>query len=134
MIYAVIDTNVIVSALLTRNAESATVKVIEALLGGKIVPLYNEEIIREYIDVLNRPKFRFSPVLVKRFIDAWTQLGVNALRIHSNEYFPDSSDAVFYEITLSKQDAYLVTGNKKHFPNNPIVVSPAEMLTIIAAL
>ena len=125
MIYAVIDTNVIVSALLTRNAESATVKVIEALLGGKIVPLYNEEIIREYIDVLNRPKFRFSPVLVKRF---------NALRIHSNEYFPDSSDAVFYEITLSKQDAYLVTGNKKHFPNNPIVVSPAEMLTIIAAL
>lgn len=60
MIYAVIDTNVIVSALLTRNAESSTVKVIEALLCGKIVPLYNEEIIREYIDVLNRPKFRFS--------------------------------------------------------------------------
>ncbi|MBP3738668.1 MAG: hypothetical protein J6I72_06425 [Muribaculaceae bacterium] len=44
MIYAVIDTNVIVSALLTRNAESSTVKVIEALLCGKIVPLYNEEI------------------------------------------------------------------------------------------
>ena len=36
MIYAVIDTNVIVSALLTRNAESSMVKVIEALLCGKI--------------------------------------------------------------------------------------------------
>lgn len=134
MIYAVIDTNVIVSALLTRNAESSTVKVIEALLCGKIVPLYNEEIIREYIDVLNRPKFRYSPSLVQRFIEAWTELGVNALRIHSNEYFPNSSDAVFYEITLSKRGAYLVTGNKKHFPQSPIVVSPAEMLTIMGEM
>lgn len=134
MIYAVIDTNVIVSALLTRNAESSMVKVIEALLCGKIVPLYNEEIIREYIDVLNHPKFRFSPSLVQRFIEAWTELGVNALHIHSNEYFPDTSDAVFYEITLSKRGAYLVTGNKKHFPQSPIVVSPAEMLTIMGEM
>ncbi|MBP3738802.1 MAG: hypothetical protein J6I72_07115, partial [Muribaculaceae bacterium] len=92
------------------------------------------EIIREYIDVLNRPIFRFSPSLVQRFIEAWTELGVNALRIHSNEYFPDSSDAVFYEITLSKRGAYLVTGNKKHFPQSPIVVLPAEMLTIMGEM
>jgi len=35
---------------------------------------------------------------------------------------------VFYEVTLSKDNAYLVTGNKKHFPKTPIVVTPAEML------
>ena len=40
-------------------------------------------------------------------------------------------DAVFYEVALSKEDAYLVTGNTKHFPKSPIVVTPAEMLDII---
>ena len=57
MIYAVIDTNVFVSALFTSNIEAATVKVLNAMLQGKIVPLYNEEIFDEYIDVLNRAKF-----------------------------------------------------------------------------
>ena len=55
--YAVIDTNVIVSALLARNPQSATVKVLEAFWQGKIVPLVNDEIIGEYDEVLRRPKF-----------------------------------------------------------------------------
>ena len=40
-------------------------------------------------------------------------------------------DAVFYEVALSKDDAYLITGNTKHFPHTPIVVTPAEMLEIL---
>ena len=59
MIYAVIDTNVLVSALLTSNPEAATVKVMEALFCGRFIPLYNEEIFDEYVDVLNRPRFHF---------------------------------------------------------------------------
>ena len=43
--YAVIDTNVFISALLTRRADSATVKALEAVLAGKITPLYNNDII-----------------------------------------------------------------------------------------
>jgi len=54
MIYAVIDTNVLVSALLTSNLEAATVKVLEALQYKKITPLYNDEIINEYVKVLRR--------------------------------------------------------------------------------
>jgi hypothetical protein len=38
---------------------------------------------------------------------------------------------VFYEVALSKDDAYLVTGNTKHFPKKPIVVTPAQMLEIL---
>ena len=38
---------------------------------------------------------------------------------------------VFYEVALSKEDAYLVTGNIKHFPKTPIVVTPAEMIEIL---
>lgn len=47
MIYAVIDTNVLVSALLTSNIDAATVRVIEALMKGLIVPLFDKDIIKE---------------------------------------------------------------------------------------
>ena len=131
MIYAVIDTNVFVSALLTSNIEAATVKVLKALLQGKIVPLYNKEIFDEYNEVLTRSKFHFSPDLVNYYLKTIRDMGIPAERIQSNEVFPDTDDAVFYEVALSKEDAYLVTGNKKHFPKSPIVVTPAEMITIL---
>jgi hypothetical protein len=43
-------------------------------------------------------------------------------------------DVVFYEVALSKEDAYLVTGNNKHFPQSPIVVTPAEMIKILESI
>lgn len=50
LIYAVIDTNVFVSALITKNSEAATVEVLEAVLSGDIVPLYHPDISNEYND------------------------------------------------------------------------------------
>ena len=55
--YAVIDTNVLVSALISKNRASPTVKVIEAVLDGRIIPLYHADIIAEYDAVLRRKKF-----------------------------------------------------------------------------
>lgn len=134
MIYAVIDTNVFVSALFTSNIEAATVKVLNAMLQGRIVPLYNEEIFDEYIDVLNRSKFHFSPSTINQYLVIIREMGVPVERIHSNENFPDLDDAVFYEVALSKEDAYLVTGNTRHFPKSPIVVTPAEMMKLLDSL
>ena len=57
MLYAVIDTNVLVSALLSRFGDSSTVVVRNYILEGTIIPLYNEEILQEYLSVLHRPKF-----------------------------------------------------------------------------
>lgn len=132
MIYAVIDTNVLVSALFTSNVEAATVKVFEALLQKKIIPLYNEEIYDEYVDVLNRPKFHLPSSIVNRYLKVIRELGVKAERTHQSiEDFPDLDDIVFYEVAMSKEDAYLVTGNTKHFPKSPIVVTPTEMMQII---
>ncbi len=132
MIYAVIDTNVLVSALLTSKSDTATVQVIEAFLNGQIIPLYNEEIINEYEMVLNRPAFHFSEEKVNLYISSIRQKGLLASRIPSNFEFPDSDDAVFYEVALSKEDAYVITGNLKHFPKTPIVVTPAEMIAILS--
>ena len=49
----------------------------------------------------------------------------------TDENFIDKDDIVFYEVALSKEESYLVTGNIKHFPKKPFVVTPAEMLQII---
>ena len=129
-VYAVIDTNVIVSSILSSHSDSATVLVRDNILDGKLIPLFNEEILAEYKDVLNRPKFKFPSYLVKAVLDAITSIGLYMDRTESGELFPDPKDAVFYEVALSKEDSYLVTGNIKHFPKSPIVVTPAEMLEI----
>lgn len=131
MIYAVIDTNVIVSALFTSNLEAATVKVLNAMLQGKIIPLYNEEIRKEYSEVLNRSKFCFPKSQIDLYLNSIQKLGIIANRVQSSEDFPDVDDIVFYEVALPKEDAFLVTGNTKHFPKSPIVVTPAEMMQII---
>lgn len=130
-IYAVIDTNVLVSSILSVHSDAATVLIRENILEGKIVPLFNEEILAEYKDVLARPKFRFPDHLVKAVIDSVVAQGLYHGRTSSDEVFPDSDDAVFYEVALSKEGSYLVTGNVRHFPKNPIVVTPAEMLEIL---
>ena len=132
MKYAVIGTNVLVSAMITHNAASPTVKVVEAIGKGELVPLYNEEIITEYNDVLSRAKFGFLHLSVARLIRTMMDKGIMMERVFSGGVFPDASAAVFYEVALSKEGSYLVTGNKKHFPKAPIVVTPAEMMEILA--
>ena len=103
----------------------------EAVFERQIVPLYDNEIISEYADVLHRKKFGFAENLINSYLNAMKKEGVLAQRVKSTEHFPDPKDIVFYEVALSKEDAFLVTGNKKHFPQKPIVVTPAEMLEIL---
>ena len=56
MVYAVIDTNIFVSALITHNSNASTARVLESLFLHRITPLYNEDIIKEYDEVLHRAK------------------------------------------------------------------------------
>ena len=71
--------------------------------------------------------------MIRNALDRILTNGVRGERILSDETFPDPKDVVFYEVALSKENAYLVTGNTKHFPKTPIVVTPAEMLEILHA-
>ena len=132
MIYAVVDTNVFVSALWTKNSQAATFQVAKLLQQGKFTPLYNEEILAEYEEVLSRPKFKFPKKAISTIIAYMKEFGLHSERFSYKEKMPDESDRVFYEVALSKEDAYLVTGNQKHFPVTPIVVTPAEMLEILS--
>lgn len=130
-VYAVIDTNVFVSALFTRNPISATTKILNALADGQIIPLYNEQIIDEYQSVLSREKFHITSIERKKLLDFIREYGIFVERTSIDRIFIDESDRVFYEIALSKEDSFLVTGNLKHYPQEPIVVTPAQMLQII---
>ena len=131
MIRAVIDTNVLVSVLLSKSEESSVIKLIDAVLDGKIIPLYNSEIVAEYTEVLSRPKFKFDREIRELLVERIVFLGEDADRTAYSESLPDEDDRVFYEVALSTEDAYLVTGNLKHFPKIPIVVTPAQMLDIL---
>ena len=118
MIYAVIDTNVIVSAYITKNLMAATSRVWAAVLQGKIIPVYSDEMIDEYTEVLHRKKFDIPEHLIKWAIDRILMNGIHGERVPSKENFPDPKDVVFYEVALSKDNAYLVTGNKSISPRN----------------
>lgn len=131
-IFAVIDTNVIVSALLSSNLESNPVKVFRAIVQERIVPLYNDEILEEYKSVLSRPKFHLNHSLIETVIKAIITDGLNIDRTPAADIeFPDPKNLVFYEVALSVEDSYLITGNIRHFPVKPFVVTPAEMVRIL---
>ena len=66
--YAVIDTNVLVSALLSSHDDAATVQVVGKLFSGEVIPLLSKEILREYAEVLRRKKFGFSEETVSSLI------------------------------------------------------------------
>jgi len=129
--YAVIDTNVLVSFLLTKNSESSVVKIINLVKENKIIPLLHSEIVSEYQEVLKRDEFKIEQSLASNLIEAITNTGVFCDRKETMESFVDPDDLVFYEVSLSVDDAYLITGNLKHFPKNGHVVTPAEMLQIV---
>ena len=88
----------------------------------------------EYEEVLLRPEFGFAPDDVKKFLDFIRKNGIFLEKILSDEKFNDPDDAVFYEIALSakkSREAYLVTGNIRHFPQKEFVVTPRGMLNIV---
>ena len=129
--YAVIDTNVLVSYLLTRRNDSSVAKVMELVKEGTIVPLLHAEIVHEYQEVLNRDKLKIDQTSILDAMNTITNMGLFCDRKEAIGPFPDPDDIVFYEVSLSVEDSYLITGNLKHFPKNGHVVSPAEMLQII---
>ena len=131
--YAVIDTNVLVSALLSSKDDSATVQVLGKVLSGEIIPVYSNVITKEYREVLSRRKFGFAGGIIDYLLSAIEKYGILINPSPSGIVLPDMKDLPFYEVVLEKRDddAYLVTGNVKHFPKEPFVVTPRELLDIL---
>ena len=130
--YAVIDTNVLVSAMLKWS--SVPGNIIEFAFSGVIIPVLNERIVSEYREVLLREKFHLAKEIVDDVIQALEDQGEYIDTDNMDYELLDPKDVVFYAIVMEKrkeEDTYLVTGNIKHFPQVPYVVTPKEMLDVI---
>ncbi|WP_305117518.1 putative toxin-antitoxin system toxin component, PIN family [Acutalibacter muris] len=130
--YAVIDTNVLVSAML--KWDSIPGSVLELALDGPIIPILNDAIMTEYREVLSRPKFHLTTDIVDDILAAMEAQGFFVAPEAIPIDLPDPKDQVFYEVVMEQrktEDAYLVTGNIRHFPVEPFIVTPREMIEII---
>ena len=121
----VIDTNVLVSALLSKDGNPA--KIISLVLDGTIIPCYDYRIICEYRDVLKRPKFGFSDGEINSLLNWFEAIGQTVIAKTVNIKFEDEEDKKFYEVA-KYCDAVLITGNLKHFPREDKIMNPIEFL------
>ena len=122
----VIDTNVIISGLL--NSKGLPGKIINLLFNERINLLFDNRILAEYKDVLSRDKFGFKRDIIDPLI---AYINNDCIYVMSNpilERFNDEDDKKFYEVALSGNADYLITGNIKHFPKDQIIVTPREFL------
>ena len=131
--YAVIDTNVIVSAMLKWSSTPGNV--MKGIFEGKIIPLLNDDIVKEYRLVLSRPKFHLTELIVENFVSSIEEQGIFLDADKLDVELPDPKDIVFYEVVMEGRKrydgSYLVTGNIRHFPAKSFIVTPKEMLEIM---
>lgn len=131
--YAVFDTNVLVSSMLTKRNDTATALVIDSIYSGDIIPLYCNEILREYEEVLRRKKFPFTEESIQNILKMIRDFGLPVTPSPTDEIFTDLDDLIFYEVVMEKRNdnAYLITGNIRHFPVRSYIVTPLEMMEIL---
>jgi len=129
MVRAVLDTNVLVSALI--NPKGAPSKVVLLVLTGKVIPLLDERILYEYRIVLRREIFGFDPFQLDEYLAQIDNNGEFIAAAPLTFSIPDPTDLPFLEVALSGHGDALITGNKKDFgkpPKGLKILSPAEFL------
>ena len=136
MIFAVLDTNVLISAALAHNKYSIPYSVFRGVVERRFVPLVDDNIVREYWEVFSRPKFSFMQETINDIVGNTIKFAINQPVPSSGVELPDSDDVVFYDVAKAHQDkcAYLVTGNLKHFPmvnDNSVVYDPTGLLAAL---
>ena len=127
----VIDTNVLISALL--KAESVPASVLRCVLSGDALIAYDARILLEYQEVLSRPRFGFSTVLTDQLLRYLVDIGLVVAAAPLTVSLPDPDDAKFLEVCLATgARATLITGNVRHFPlssrQGVTVLTPREWL------
>ena len=121
----VLDTNILVSSLWSKNGAPA--RVVSMILTGQLIPCYDYRIHTEYRQVLSRPRFNFSDGEIDSLLEWIETSGRSIVADPINDPFIDESDKKFYEVAKFC-GAILITGNLKHFPNDPQVMNVSSFL------
>lgn len=128
----VLDTNVLVSGLLTPFGASA--QIVRMVASGHLVVCYDPRVLAEYEDVLHRPKFDFPEAAVSALLDQIEGEGIALATTPLGNSLPDRDDEPFLEVAVAANvetpddPVPLVTDNSKHYPEESMhgvqVVSP----------
>ena len=110
----VLDTNVLVSGILSPQGAPATV--LRSIASGSAAICFDERILSEYRRVLARRKFSFDPQQVAMLLELLEATGQRVLAPPLDLSLPDPSDEPFVEVAIAAAADFLVTGNMKHFP------------------
>ena len=124
----VVDTNVIVSALMNINGIPA--RILSLILNGSVKLLYDNRIIFEYVNVLSRREFGFSGEIINDMIDFFKRDGEFVNADHLKIHFSDEADKKFYEVYKCGTAQYLITGNIKHFPKEDTIIIPKDFIAV----
>ena len=114
MIWVVVDTNIIVSALLQPLGPPA--QIFERFLSGAFQLCVSGTIYAEYEEVISRPRFQRSDETITQTLKVIREKGCWVRPVTSIHVCPDPDDDIFLECAATAQAQYLVTGNLKHFP------------------
>ena len=131
----VLDTNVLVAALLSPNGPPAAV--LQLILSGAVVVCFDNRIMSEYREVLRRDKFGFERTLTDELLEFLEKEGEPVSPAPLPLSLPDAADEMFLEVSAAGVADYVITGNLKHFPvrmrRGLVVVSPREFLDVVIA-
>jgi putative PIN family toxin of toxin-antitoxin system len=120
----VLDTNIIISAAISPNGISAQI-INQSTYDDDIQLFYNSTILAEYAEVLSRKKFDIPSHLKDEILNAILETGIIHEPPTSSIPMPDETDRIFYD-TAKTSGAILVTGNMRHYPDEPFIMKPAE--------
>ncbi len=112
----VLDTNVLVSALLSPFGSPA--RILDLILAGDLIPVFDDRILAEYRQVLARERFGFDPADVADLLRYFEAEGEHVTAHSVAVTLPDPDDLPFLEVALTARVDALVTGNVRHFPTD----------------
>jgi putative PIN family toxin of toxin-antitoxin system len=122
----VLDTNILVSSLLSNGPPAL---IVDRIAEGRVRPCFDDSILSEYWDILCRPKFGFNPVQINRLVHNIINAGFGIdVSVPSVFPMPSETNRKFYDAAKAV-GATLITGNTKHYSNEPFIMSPAQFLT-----
>ena len=125
MNHIVLDTNILVSALWSKLGKPATI--VRRVLEGDLTMCYDSSIMAEYTDVLHRPEFPFESSDIHGLLDGIKQRGLSVVVPKIEVAFADADDRMFYEVAVFCK-ATLITGNTRHYPEEPFIMTATEYL------